>query len=191
MPRRCSPRSLGNGMSKDITPLRRGHHMSGTQNHREDWRVEPGIGKPSCSAVQAHGTQTLNAASGHSHAGLAGLLASCRRATACSSISWEMPCGETQICGLRPLRELVTTSTPSPKCMMCTTTSFAPLHRRFLDTAMSSAACVLWPAKTVLWSTTSTGRGCDRYPCVDRTWFIANFSPADIESFDFDLPFLS
>ena len=39
--------------------------MSGTQNHREEWRVEPGIGKPSCSADPAHGTQSLNAASGH------------------------------------------------------------------------------------------------------------------------------
>ena len=45
--------------------------------------------------------------------------------------------------------------------------------------------------KDRLWSRTSIGRGCDRYPSVDRTWFIANFSPADFESADFDQPFLS
>ena len=63
-----------------------------------------------------------------------------------------MPHGENKICGLRPLRELVTTSTPSPDAW-CARRLISRCSRMFLASPMSSAACFSWSAKVLLCST--------------------------------------
>ena len=126
---------------EEITPLRRGHHVSGAQSHRKDWRVEPGIGKPSCSADQAHGTQSLNATSGHSHAGLAGL----RQAAGARQQALQYPgisYGE--------LPDLWPETTSKTGHYVHAFTKVHDVHdhifrtvtQTILDAAMSSAACV-------------------------------------------------
>ena len=117
-----------------------------------------------------HGS--LSAAMKHSFAGLA--ITSCRRVTASSSMSWEMPYYE--IPNLWPrdhLESWSNTSTPSPRCMMCT--------KLFRDVAQTifgryDELSSLWPAKVPFVVYEFRWARLRPLPSVDGTSFRLNLS---------------
>ena len=86
-----------------------------------------------------------------------------------------MPHGENKICGLRPLRELVTTSTPSPDAW-CARRLISRCSRMFLASPMSSGSLffVVGKSTVVFYLTLSLG---PRQPRLDSGSLPAGWFP--------------